>query len=62
MEKKEEKKGFWASLFAPKASSCCCGSVIEEVKEEAPKQEDADKVKEENESKNAPTCNCGGKC
>lgn len=61
MEKKEEKKGFWASLFAPKPSSCC-GSVIEEVKEDVPKQEDADKSKEENESKNAPTCDCGGKC
>ena len=37
MEKKEEKKGFWASLFSPKPScSCSCGStVIEEVKQEA---------------------------
>lgn len=32
---KENKKGFWATLFAPKQkSSCCCGSQIEEVKEE----------------------------
>lgn len=31
MDKKEEKKGFWASLFAPK--SCCCGPQIEEIKE-----------------------------
>lgn len=32
MDKKEEKKGFWASLFAPK-SCCCCGPQIEEIKE-----------------------------
>lgn len=62
MEKKEEKKGFWASLFTPKSCSCCCGSEIEEVKEDAPKQVDVDKTKEEEESKNAPTCDCGGKC
>lgn len=61
MEKKEEKKGFWASLFAPKPSSCC-GSVIEEVKEEAPKQNDTDKEEKENESKTPPTCGCGGNC
>lgn len=34
-EKKENKKGFWATLFAPKQkSSCCCGSQVEEVKED----------------------------
>lgn len=34
MEKKEEKKGFWASLFTPKTCSCSCGSnIIEELKE-----------------------------
>lgn len=36
MEKKE-KKGFWASLFAPK-SCCCCGPQIEEIKEEDDKE------------------------
>ena len=61
MEKEEEKKGFWASLFTPKSGSCCCGSVIEEVKEETPKQDDADK-EQENESKNTPTCDCSGNC
>ena len=31
MEKKEEKKGFWASLFTPKTCSCSCESnIIEE--------------------------------
>ena len=30
--KKENKKGFWASLFSPKPCSCSCGSnlIIEE--------------------------------
>ena len=27
MDKKESKKGFWSTLFAPKKiSSCCCNS------------------------------------
>ena len=31
MEEKKEKKGFWASLFAPKPCSCSCGmQIIEE--------------------------------
>ena len=34
-ENKEEKKGFWSTLFAPKKkSSCCCGSQIEIVPDE----------------------------
>lgn len=41
-KEKEEKKGFWASLFTPK--SCCCGSQIEEIKTEV---EDSDIQKEE---------------
>ena len=29
MDKKESKKGFWSTLFAPKKkSSCCCNSNI----------------------------------
>ncbi len=33
-ENKEEKKGLWATLFAPKKkTSCCCGSQIEIVPE-----------------------------
>lgn len=41
-----KKKGFWASLFAPK-SSCCCGDniVVEEIEMEKP-----------------ASCCCGGKC
>ena len=28
MDKKESKKGFWSTLFAPKKKSCCCNSTI----------------------------------
>lgn len=28
MDKKESKKGFWATLFAPKKKSSCCNSTI----------------------------------
>lgn len=27
MDKKESKKGFWSTLFAPKKKSCCCATV-----------------------------------
>lgn len=38
LDNKEEKKGFWSTLFAPKKkSSCCCGSQVEDVAEEAEK-------------------------
>lgn len=31
MDKKESKKGFWSTLFAPKKKSCCCnGNIIVE--------------------------------
>lgn len=34
-ENKEEKKGFWSTLFAPKKkSSCCCASQIELIRED----------------------------
>ena len=41
--KKENKKGFWASLFSPKPCSCSCGNnlIIEE------------------EEKPTPSCCCG---
>lgn len=46
-ENKEEKKGFWSTLFAPKKkSSCCCGSQIEVVSEDVKKVD-------------APSCGCG---
>ena len=53
MGKKEGKKGFWASLFAPK--SCCCGPQIEEIKEEkneekSEKEKDKEEDKKENEA------------
>ncbi len=28
MDKKESKKGFWSTLFAPKKKSCCCNDII----------------------------------
>lgn len=28
MDKKETKKGFWSTLFAPKKKSCCCNNNI----------------------------------
>lgn len=28
MDKKESKKGFWSTLFAPKKKNCCCNSNI----------------------------------
>ncbi len=34
--KKENKKGFWASLFAPKPSSCSCGNQLIAEKVERP--------------------------
>ena len=28
MDKKDSKKGFWSTLFAPKKKNCCCNSNI----------------------------------
>lgn len=43
MDKKESKKGFWSTLFAPKKnSSCCCGS----------------NIIEEDDVKPVPSCGC----
>lgn len=50
MDKKEGKKGFWASLFAPK-SCCCCGPQIEEINEEKNEEKsEKEKDKKENEA------------
>ena len=39
MDKKESKKGFWSTLFAPKKkSSCCCNSNINVDEDEKPVQ------------------------
>lgn len=54
MENKKEKKGFWASLFTSKPVGCCCGSQIEEVKDEPVSQAKQD---EEIKEKKTP-CNC----
>lgn len=62
MEKKEEKKGFWASLFAPKSCDCCCGTQIEEVKEEITPVEEKHVEKPEVNKDKQPTCDCGGSC
>lgn len=40
--KKENKKGFWASLFSPKPCSCSCGD---------------NQIIEENEKRKVPCCN-----
>lgn len=60
MEEKKEKKGFWASLFTPKSCDCCCGTQIEEVKEETMTQTEQDK--KEDKEPDEPTCGCGGNC
>lgn len=44
MEKKESKKGFWSTLFAPKKESCCCNS----------------NIIMENEVKPVRSCGCSG--
>lgn len=50
MEKKEEKRSFWASLFTPKTCSCSCGNnIIEELEDE---KEQLPKVPARNENEN----------
>ncbi len=62
MEKKEEKKGFWASLFTPKPCSCSCGGNIieefEEKKEKQPEEPAENEDGDENEDGNHSSC-CG---
>lgn len=60
MEEKKEKKGFWASLFTPKSCDCCCGTQIEEVKEEPVLQKE--QVNQEEVKEDKPTCGCGENC
>lgn len=45
MDKKEPKKGFWSTLFAPKKKSCCCNS----------------NIIVEDDVKQVPSCGCPGK-
>lgn len=63
MEEKKEKKGFWASLFSPKACSCSCGNSIIEEFEEAnglseEKKDDEDKAPKEANMDNPSSCGC----
>lgn len=57
MEKKEEKKGFWASLLSPTKKACHCQTIIEEVNDEV-KSEKETSVEHEKE-KAVKSCNCG---
>lgn len=56
MEKEKEKKGFWASLFAPKP--CSCSVQFEEVTEEKTTGQSAPKDEKENESESDKTPKC----
>ena len=47
-EKEDKKKGFFASLFAPKPCKCSCGVQIEEVEEDGNPSENL--KKDENQS------------
>lgn len=63
MEKKEEKRSFWASLFTPKTCSRSCGNnIIEELEDE---KEQLPKVPAKNENENRSEeenhCSCCGK-
>lgn len=61
MEKKKEKKGFWASFFTPKSCGCCCGTQIEEVKEEAAPVEEK-QTEETTENKDNQPTDCSANC
>lgn len=50
-EKKEKKKGFFASLFAPKPCKCSCGVQIEEVAEDENPIKDLKKRKKKHQKK-----------
>lgn len=65
-EKEDKKKGFFASLFAPKPCKCSCGVQIEEVEENENPAEDLKKeeikVSEKNDTDENQdnTCGCCG--
>ena len=64
-EKEEKKKGFFASLFAPKPCKCSCGVQIEEVAEDENPIKDLKKEEEKTSKENDAdkdqntTCCCG---
>lgn len=70
MEKKEEKKGFWGSMFGSQSGSCCGSMQIEEVDEAPNKQQETEdnvqpeekKAEIEQKPKEFPSCGCGGCC
>ncbi|MCM1108518.1 MAG: thioredoxin family protein [Clostridium sp.] len=57
MEKKENKKGFWASLFSPKPCSCSCGDSL--IVEEENAGTSCGCVGEIQEDIQAASCCCG---
>lgn len=61
MEKKENKKGFWASLFSPKPCSCSCGDslIVEEENAGTSCGCGGDAQKETPEDTQAASCCCG---
>ena len=64
-EKEDKKKGFFASLFAPKPCKCSCGVQIEEVEEDGNPSEnlkkDETKVEKNDTSENqGNSCGCCG--
>lgn len=57
MDKKKEKKGFWASLFAPKpCNSSCGGFTIEEV--DSDKQITEKESSKQSSSASDKSCKC----
>lgn len=59
MEKKEEKRSFWASLFTPKTCSCSCGNnIIEELEDDEKEQLPKVPAKNENENRSEEENHC----
>lgn len=64
--KKDKKKGFFASLFAPKPCKCSCGMQIEEVEEEENpmgsliKEEEKVSKKNDTDENSKTSCGCCG--
>lgn len=58
MEEKKEKKGFWASLFAPKPCTCSCGTqIVEEFDKStgaAPNESDSSTPEEPGKTDDSP--------
>lgn len=61
-EKEDKKKGFLASLFAPKPCKCSCGVQIEEVEEDGNPSENLKKDETKVSEKNDTSENQGNSC